>query len=658
MGRVLVNRRPTPPPPRKNSASYVTNPTFDSDSTDSYGMERRARVRPRRPSYYDHDPIDSRVWDRRDGPRIYYKEPKYTDSDSYGTLSYESYAREERKGLAPVRRYPDEHDYDYDYDSCDSRSARESIDRREFQTGQEGPHAREYRMSDYEFEDNSSKDESTLRSDYTSESRSTLDSAFGRDRIRKQMLPPRRREAGVPPVSSPEGPPVREYHMRDYEFEDSSSKDESTLRSDYTSDSRSTLDSSLGRSWIEKQMQPPRRTGPGLPPLSSSHDTFSDRSSRYSGSGRQKSSRLSVVSEDESAKLAAESVVDHLKKNRGYYLKKDGTILSSGSSMTTDRGTNERYIDPETAAKSVIESLESMGYSYDVNDGVKEKESGSTNESSERYRMGRAFSEDTRSGAGSGSTRKTKESKGTKGTTGTKESKSTKESSAKESKAKDSKNTTESTRTKESKTKDSKSIKESESTKGSSAKDSKAKDSKSTKESKSTKGSSAKDSKTKDSKSTKESGPKETNLATVGSKVLDLFTKIASGSESESFSDESTISTKDTKFGGILKRPNAAVSEVPCGDMSKVEDTAQTVEKKVEWAGEMPPPTSSGARVPELVKSFPEGLVANLSDLTSIQHTLDSASYPDITNLTEDRIERFFEQFFLSCRLALHQPKA
>jgi hypothetical protein len=387
----------------------------------------------------------------------------------------------------------------------------------------------------------------------------------------------------------------------------------------------------MGRGRVGKHMLPPRRRGPGLPPISSPDDTFSEQSSRYSGSGRQNSSRLSVVSEDEAAKLAAESLVEHLKNNQGFSLKKDGTIFSCGSSMTPDRGTDERYIDPETAAKSVIESLESMGYSYDINDGVKEMESGSTNEASERYRMSKAYSEDSRS------TRKSKGSKGTKDTTDSKESKSTKESSAKESKTIDSKSTKGSKGTKESK----------------------SKDSKNSKESKGTKESSAKESMTKDSKSTEDSGTKATNLGTISSKEeLDLLTRIESGSQSESAFDESTISTKDSKLGGILKRPKAAVPEVQYADMSKVEDTAQTVEKKVEWAGEMPPPTSSGARVPELVKSFPLGVLPNMSDLTSIQHTVDSASYPDITNLTEDRIERFFEQFFLSCRLALHQPKA
>jgi hypothetical protein len=397
--------------------------------------------------------------------------------------------------------------------------------------------------------------------------------------------------------------------MSDYEFEDSWSNDESTLRSEYTSESRSTFDSSLERGRRGKHMLPPRKRGPVLPPISSTNDAYSDRSSRYSGNGRQNSSilsvmsdasRLSAVSEDESAKLAAESLVEHLKKDRGFSLRKDGIILSSGSSMTPDRGTDERYLDPETAAKSLIESLASMGYSYDTNDGVKQKESRSTTGESERYRMGSTFSGDSRSGRGSVSTRNTR------GSNGTKES-STKESSAKES--------------------------------------------------------SAKYSSAKDSKSTKDSSTRDSQLATITSKELgDLLTRVdGSDSESATAFDESTISTKDTKFGGILKRPKPAVSEAAaCEGMSKIEDTAQeAVEKKVEWAGEMPPPTSSGARVPELVKSFPQGVLPNISDLTSVQHmSLDSASYPDITNLTEDRIERFFEQFFLSCRLALHQPKA
>jgi hypothetical protein len=557
MGRVLVNRRPPPArPPRKDLESYATNPTFDTDSTDSYGMERRARVRPRRAEYYYRDPIDSRVWDRRDGRRIDNRNAEYTDSDSYDTLSYDSWERGESRRQAPVRRYRDE------YNSYDSRSARESIDRSEFREGREGPPLREYRMSDYEFEDSWSNDESTLRSEYTSESRSTFDSSLERGRRGKHMLPPRKR-------------------------------------------------------------------GPVLPPISSTNDAYSDRSSRYSGNGRQNSSilsvmsdasRLSAVSEDESAKLAAESLVEHLKKDRGFSLRKDGIILSSGSSMTPDRGTDERYLDPETAAKSLIESLASMGYSYDTNDGVKQKESRSTTGESERYRMGSTFSGDSRSGRGSVSTRNTR------GSNGTKES-STKESSAKESSAKES------------------------STKESSSKESSVKES------------IAKDSSAKHSKSTTDSSTRDSQLATITSKELgDLLTRVdGSDSESATAFDESTISTKDTKFGGILKRPKPAVSEAAaCEGMSKIEDTAQeAVEKKVEWAGEMPPPTSSGARVPELVKSFPQGVLPNISDLTSVQHmSLDSASYPDITNLTEDRIERFFEQVFLSCRLALYTPKA
>ena len=129
--------------------------------------------------------------------------------------------------------------------------------------------------------------------------------------------------------------------------------------------------------------------------------------------------------------------------------------------------------------------------------------------------------------------------------------------------------------------------------------------------------------------------------------------------------DESTISTNSQFFknaGVPMKSPiksiltDKTISSTPSETLSK--GTKEVSSKHVEFSGEFPQMTSAGARVPEIItRSKHDDLRSKISDISSLpnsgQSTMSNLSFQVIT---ENRMERFFEHCFLTCRLNVFQP--
>jgi hypothetical protein len=144
-----------------------------------------------------------------------------------------------------------------------------------------------------------------------------------------------------------------------------------------------------------------------------------------------------------------------------------------------------------------------------------------------------------------------------------------------------------------------------------------------------------------------------------------MYDSFRSDSDTTAF-DESTISTKSIfkRADAMMKHPNKsnlserAITSVP-SETSKFSGKNTVSTKRVGFSGEFPQLTSKGGRVPEIVtKRLNDDLRSRVSDLSSMPKSGQSIkSSISFQGLTEDRIERFFEQCFLTCRLTVFQPK-
>jgi hypothetical protein len=391
----------------------------------------------------------------------------------------------------------------------------------------------------------------------------------------------------------------------------------------------------------------------------------------------------------------------------GYLRRKDGVILSMGSSMEgRPAGSvepSERYVNPENAAQSLVENLESRGYKFDEKAGIIGSASVSTNRDSDRYRSSLSKDESAHSDRYRLSLSKDesaeqslpqKQSSDGKGRSwgeeavavfrakakplfdnaslvsreGSKESSQTDSVFRAKAKGVSKDRATE----KKGRSVASNSIIETGSRGSNNSKRSAAGSKQSTKSDKmgrslppnsiietGSRGSNnSKRSAAGSKQSTKSEPTREFDASILMNDSVGL-------SEEGTDFDESTISSKEqTQFAArfeAMKRTNiSGMTEM--GIMSIPSETVadnKTVSiKRVAFMGEFPQLTSKGTRVPELVrKPLPDGVLPSVSDLSSMprsgQSTLSSLSFQD---LTEDRIERFFEKMWFTCRMAAMQP--
>ena len=144
-----------------------------------------------------------------------------------------------------------------------------------------------------------------------------------------------------------------------------------------------------------------------------------------------------------------------------------------------------------------------------------------------------------------------------------------------------------------------------------------------------------------------------------------LIDDAQSSTEGSRTYDNSTISTRDTK--STQKKIDISISKLKNerdDDGTKTtnsDDNSVTIStvtstlastKRLTWGGEMPPPTSSGSRVPETVsKDLKYALRNDFSDLSSGPNTSIAQSIQQ-----EDPMGRIMERVLLAIRMSIIQP--
>jgi hypothetical protein len=350
---------------------------------------------------------------------------------------------------------------------------------------------------------------------------------------------------------------------------------------------------------------------------------------------------------------------------QGYMRRKDGVVLSMGSSMGSVSDVTERYVDPEIAARNVVENLASKGYEYTEGGGI--NMSGSTNSIEERYGINQ--------NKNSKKTRKTETARKERLTSLEKIPKSQQEGSVMEimRSFEEMANGAQQTPATAGRAK----VKNCDDISGplgaslgsrdtsSSGSVFRAKAKVPPGRAVSTHSNNSGSERQYESRQLKMNPEKSAVPAVSDAFVVKEFdvSRIVEDTLSRgdtTHNDESTISTKEQyprRFPSISQPVVSGIIEKAVVD-GESETVERTISKKsVGFCGEMPPQTKAGDRVPEMVARLPMEVLPSVSDISSMPRSGQSAAPAVLLQGTAlDKMERFFEQFALTCRLAVFQP--